>query len=405
MPLARARLRRLAPLILAPLLALAPLVLGGLRTRAQDTPAVEPRTVGPRTIDPRLLVGGPELARLVAAQALPDAGAPVAEATPEESTPPAAEPASTPAAEPSSGPEEVTVGLYLHHVPELDLHSSSYLADFYLWFRWTGSIDPTDTYELVNLVDGWDVMRTPLFVNDAGEPEADTLPDGSHYQCFHVQGRFGHPFDVHAYPFDAQDLVIQIEDGEHLERDLVYRIDPGTRQIHPEMQIAGWGLGTPEPEVISSHYATNFGDTRNDPSGDSYSQFRYSLRVERPVMGAFVKTVVPIAVVMLITLLMLLIESKYFEGRLGLGITSLISAVALQLTAAADLPTTGYLVLLDHIYNAAYVVIFVALLESVVSVKLADDGHEARARKLDVVSLGVLTFAFFGTVTYLFVTR
>lgn len=305
----------------------------------------------------------------------------------------------------SEGPSHVTVGLYLHHLPELDLRSSSYLADFYLWFLWRGEIDPTESFEITNLVEGWDLMKTPLYVDDEGNPAPEALPDGRRYQLFHVQGRFGHPFDVHAYPFDEQDIVIEIEDGEYLTDELVYEVDPGSSLLHPTLELPGWELGTPTPVVVESVYPTNFGDIRHPEGNDHYSQFRYQLRVRRPVLGAFVKTIVPIGVVMLITLVMFFIDPKYFEGRLGLGITSLISAVALQLTAAADLPATGYLVLLDHVYNASYVVIFVALLESVISVGMADRGDVVRARRLDVASFVILTALFFGTVVGLIVTR
>jgi hypothetical protein len=233
-----------------------------------------------------------------------------------------------------------------------------------------------------------------VYVDDEGNPAPEDLPDGRHYQLFHVQGRSGHPFDVHAYPFDEQDIVIEIEDGEHLTDELVYEVDPGSSLLHPTLEIPGWELGTPTPVVV-----------RHPEGNDHYSQFRYRLRVRRPVLGAFVKTIVPIGVVMLITLVMFFIDPKYFEGRLGLGITSLISAVALQLTAAADLPATGYLVLLDHVYNASYLVIFVALLESVISVGIADRGDVVRARRLDFATLFVLMLLFFGTVATLIATR
>src|SRR5262245_30141278 len=44
-------------------------------------------------------------------------------------------------------PERVTIGLFLDHVPVIDLHSNTYIADFYIWFRWKGDIDPTASYE------------------------------------------------------------------------------------------------------------------------------------------------------------------------------------------------------------------------------------------------------------------
>lgn len=291
--------------------------------------------------------------------------------------------------------QQVHVGLYLHHVPELDIRTNSYLADFYLWFRWQGDIDPTETFEFTNLVDGWDVMRVALYTDDDGAPQPDVLPDGSRYQVFHVQGRFGHPFDVRGYPFDEQEVVILVEEADATPEQLVYVVDPGTEEVHEALQIPGWLLDGVHAEVREATYRTNFGDTRRTPGADRYTQLRYSLHVVRPVLGNLVMTVLPVTIVMLITLVIFLIDSKYFEGRLGLGITSLISAVALQLTASGDLPATGYMVLLDHIYNVSYLVIFLSLLESVVAVRLHDAGRELAARRLDTFSLFALSALFF----------
>ncbi len=248
-------------------------------------------------------------------------------------------------------------------------------------------------------------MRVTLYTDDDGNPQPEELPDGSLYQVFHIQGRFGHPFDVHDYPFDAQRIVILIEEAEHPPETLVYVVDEGTREVHDTVVIPGWVIGEVEATARDVVYRTNFGDPRRTAGSDRYTQLRYSLRVARPLLGNLVMTVLPIAVVMLITFVMFGVESKYFEGRLGLGITSLISAVALQLTAAGDLPATGYLVLLDQIYNVSYVVIFLSLLESVVAVRLYDADRLAASRRLDIISLFAMTFLFFGGIAAIIITR
>jgi hypothetical protein len=306
----------------------------------------------------------------------------------------------TPRSQPSSPlpvPRPVYVGIYLNQVPSLDLESNRYIADFYLWFRWQGDdIDPSSTYEFMNAVESWDLLRAPIYVDDDGNAVPDDLGDGWRYQVFHVQGHFGHPFDVRAYPFDSQDIVIVLEDTDAVVEDMIYVVDESTHTLPNDLAIPGWDLGAVTATVIEQDYPTNFGDTRRGAGEDRYSRFRYALRVTRPVIGYAATTILPIAIVMLITMVMFLIDPKYFEGKLGLGITSLISAVALQLTTAGDLPSTGYLVLLDHIYNLSYGTIFFALLASVVSVRVHDKGNEARAAIIDRISLAVSVVIFFG---------
>jgi hypothetical protein len=334
------------------------------------------------------------------AQPQPDGDPATGPSTPSEADEEAAAEAESERSQPSGElptPRPVYVGMYIFHVPELDLSTNSYLVDFYLWFRWQGDdIDPSSTFEFMNLVGGWDLMAITVYTDDEGAPAIEDLGDGWRYQVFHYQGRFGHAFDIRAYPFDSQELVVMLEDTDLVVDDMNYIVDEGTNTLHPGLEIPGWDINGVHAEIIEQDYPTNFGDTRRAPGADRYSRFRYAVRVSRPVLGYAATTLLPIAIVMLITLVMFLIESKYFEGRMGLGITSLISAVALQLIAAGDLPANGYLVLLDHVYNLSYAVIFLSLAESVISVRIHDRGEVERARRLDLLTMVAMLALFFG---------
>lgn len=297
------------------------------------------------------------------------------------------------------GPRRVYVGVYAFHVPQLDLSSNAYLVDFWIWFRWKGSdVDPSKTFEFMNQFEAWDLLKQPVYVDESGNAKPDAIGDDWFYQVFHVQARFGRPFDVRRYPFDEQELVIAIEDTNSTTQDMVYVADSGTTAIDPGLDIPGWKLLDVRARVTEAVYPTNFGDPRRPVGQDRYTRFQYSILIARPVMGYLATTLLPVSIVMLITFAVFLIPSRYFEGRLGLGITSLISAVALQLTAAGDLPKTGYLVLLDHVYNLSYLVIFIATIESVIAVRLADDEREAASKRLDRWTLALSSVGYFGTV-------
>src|SRR5262245_42865537 len=108
--------------------------------------------------------------------------------------PPAPKPAeaSCPPAVADGTPQPVIVGIYLTQIAAIDVKANTFLADFYLWFRWRGKIDPTRTYELVNAIEQWDFMREAVYKDDEGEPKAEELADGCRFQQFHIQGRFAH---------------------------------------------------------------------------------------------------------------------------------------------------------------------------------------------------------------------
>jgi len=51
-------------------------------------------------------------------------------------------------------PQEAQVGFYLMNLYGLNMDEHSFYADFYVWFKWRGDIDPTNI-EFVNTIEKW----------------------------------------------------------------------------------------------------------------------------------------------------------------------------------------------------------------------------------------------------------
>lgn len=302
----------------------------------------------------------------------------------------------------ASGPRPVYVGVYAIHVPHLDMMSNSYLIDFWIWFRWKGEdLNPVRSFQFMNQFQGWDTLQQPVYVDADGREKADPVGDGWFYQCLHVQTRFSRPFDLRRYPFDEQQLVVAIEDLDSTTDQMIYVPDAGSTAVDAGLDIPGWHLKKVTAEVAEAVYPTNFGDPRRPVGEDRYTRFAYTLHISRPVLGYLTTTLVPITIVMLITFCAFLVPLAHFEGRLSLAITSLISAVALHLTVSADLPKTGFVVLLDHVYNVAYLLILGATAESVFALRLSVLGQEGAAKTLDRWALGLFALTYFGSVALL----
>jgi hypothetical protein len=308
--------------------------------------------------------------------------------------------ASCPAPAAAGAAQGVVVGMYVNQVASIDVKGNTFLADFYLWFRWQGDIDPTLTFELVNAIEPWSFAREAVYKDAAGTPHPDVLPDGCKFQQFHIQGRFGHPFELSAYPLDEQLIRIKLEDSKYTSNELVYIGDEKDSRADPALKIPGWTILESRGEVGSRTYATAMGDPRL--SALPCTQFRFTMRLGRPLVGYLSKTLVPISFVLLITILIFFVGHKYFEGRLGLAVTNLISAVALQLTTNADLPQVGYLVLVDKLYNFSYLLILFSMFESTLAVRYHDAGNEALAKRLDRGAIGVSVVALLGVMVWVF---
>jgi predicted small integral membrane protein len=104
-----------------------------------------------------------------------------------------------------------------------------------------------------------------------------------------------------------------------------------------------------------------------------------------------IKTFVPIALIVVCAALVFFVRPHYVEGRMGLGITALLTLVALQLTSGASLPEVDYLMMLDKIYLLAYFFIIISLAHVVAtSWRSADPNAEASISRGDRIWVTVL---------------
>ncbi len=294
------------------------------------------------------------------------------------------------AASPTPKPEQVLVGAYINDIQQLDFKTNNYVIDLYVWFRWTSpDTDPSKSMEFMNRYASDDNRRDEL--TDA--PEA--MPDGSNYAILRYQGRFSTKFPLEAYPFDTQTLKVIMEDTLAGAAEQAYVADGKTPVIiDPIITLPGFKVGKPTMQITTNTYPTNFGDL-SKPKAEPYSRIVISVPVTRPVIAMSLKTFVPIILIVICASLVFFVRPRYVEGRIGLGITALLTLVALQLTATAGLPDVDYLMMLDKVFLLAYLLIIMALACVVMtSWQAADPDAEAKIKRTDRIWAAGLIAAY-----------
>ncbi len=285
-------------------------------------------------------------------------------------------------------PVRVTVGAYVNDIQHINLESHSYAVDIYLWFRWRDrTVSPTESVEMVNPFELWG--HTTDLIYD--EPEE--ISPGEFYQVLRVQGRFSKKFLLTNFPYDRQELVVEFEDSQHPSNRLIYEPDNNPLTVNPRLVLPGFHVSTPSLEIETFQYPTAFGDPRLDRP-HSYSRARIKIPIARPIVTYSVKLLLPITCVVLCASLMLLIRATYVDARVGIGITSLLTVVALQLSSNQQMPSVDYLVLMDKVYISAYVYILAALAVVLYTARLVDAQHLDRAEKLQRRLFAILTGLF-----------
>ncbi|MBC75646.1 MAG: hypothetical protein CME64_06490 [Halobacteriovoraceae bacterium] len=282
----------------------------------------------------------------------------------------------------------VRVGAYINDIQELELESHSYAMDLYIWFKWKDkSLNPAESFEFMNPSELWGHMVT----NTYDKPEV--LPDGTLYQVVRIQGRFSEKFNLADYPFDKQRLVVSFEDSANdISEGSKYVLDDGKVGMDSDVKLPGFEIKSPKIELVNQEYNTDFGDTRTIKDRTNYSKVVISVPIERPIFAYLIKLVLPIFCIVFCACLMFLFHPKYIDARVGVGITALLTVVALQITLNNDLPEVAYLILMDKIYIATYMFIILGLAVVMMGSWKLEKGEHLRDKiiKVDRISLGVL---------------
>ncbi len=277
-------------------------------------------------------------------------------------------------------PQRVVIGAFINDIQEIDFRTQSYAVDVYVWFRWTDtSIDPSKSLEFMNR------FAPNAHVRDQIYEPPKVLPDGTLYAVVRNQGRFSTKLALGNYPFDKQELIVDLEDLELGSNFLTYVADKTPLTVSPEIYVPGFRLGPARMDIVEHVYPTNFG---NPTVGDveTYSRARLIVPIERPLTALSVKTFLPILLILACAGLILWVRPAYIDARVGLSVTALLTLlltlVALQLATGRGQAEVDYLTMIDKIYLASYAFILLVLLR-VVRASWRDGEHgsdEAVAR-------------------------
>ena len=129
-------------------------------------------------------------------------------------------------------------------------------------------------------------------------------------------------------------------------------------------------------------YSSNFGDL-NSRANDVYSRVTITIPVMHPVLATSVKVLLPLILVVATASLIFHVAPSLIEARIGLGITALLTLVAMQWSALSSLPDGGYLVMLDVLYIASFMFVLTTLVQTLATSWKAREGDEAGTIRLD----------------------
>jgi len=284
-------------------------------------------------------------------------------------------------------PAIVNVGFLVNDIQDINLEQNRYQIDFYIWYQWTDpELDPASTMEFLNDGERWATTRTPAF------DEPVMLEDGSFYFREHILSMFRSNLPLEDYPYDKPDLKIVIEDVALGVDSLVFVLDDPTVATSPDLSVPGYKVGRPTATVTEWTYSPM---GAMSPSQSASSRIVLTIPMSRPWLPYTVKIFVPFLIIILCASIVLLLHPKHVDARFGMGISALLTLVALKWITDGEMPNVDYLGLVDSLYLMAFLFIAVGLIQTTYSTWRNGEGDDpARLARLGVVTL-VITGTLF----------
>ena len=224
------------------------------------------------------------------------------------------------------------VGFLLANVRNYDVQKGTFDADFFVTFTSDKPMPPLD----VILTNG---------KADVSEKMAETPT----FRMYRFIGTFSSPLDLHDYPFDTQELVIELEDDDNGTDQMVLVADREHTNLDVGFDVPGWEVAFTQARVLNHYFPDRF---ENDDL--YYSRYKFSLGLRRFAASAVFTVFMPAIIIVLISVSGLWIPREELEVRSNATTPMLAAAVLFHYSLIQSLPATGYLTRADKLMMGVY---------------------------------------------------
>ena len=303
--------------------------------------------------------------------------------------------------DPSAGPTDVHASVFVIDIKRIEDVDLTFTADFTVQLRWhdprlAGADTPSGTPRAIELGDAWHPFLQIINPRDLSTRYPERLIADDAGQCTYFQrfiGTMSFPLDLRDFPFDSQELSFELVAAFHTANEVNFVIDEATTGRSDEFTIVDWEVG-PAEFVIEPIQLRK--------GGLNMAGVRAVFGARRYAYYFVLKVIVPLVIIAAMSWIVFLIDPRQFGPQLGLGATSVLTLVAYRFMLGNLVPRVSYFTRLDIFILGATVLVFMALIEAVVTGSLGGRDQLELARRIDRVSRIVFPIAFVGLIAYAF---
>jgi hypothetical protein len=288
-----------------------------------------------------------------------------------------------------AGPTKVEVEISLLDVDDVDGASQSFEANVYYEQRWN---DPRLAHEDIGgrsrpLSEIWH-PRIQLFnqqrVWKSFPDVVEIAPSGDVIYRQRVWGSFSQPLVLRDFPFDRQVFEIQLGAVGYTSEQVALVVDPESR-ISQRFSLPDWN-------VVSWKVESNAIQTV--PGGKKLAAITLSFEATRRA-GYFIgQVIVPLVLIVAMSWVVFWIDPRESGTQISVAITAMLTVMAYRFAVGTNLPKLEYMTRLDLFILGSSILVFVSLIQVVVTSSLAKTDRILKARKIDLWCRWLFPIAF-----------
>ncbi len=271
----------------------------------------------------------------------------------------------------SAQPDTVKIGAFINDIYDINLEEKSFSAQFWVWFNYKKhDLNPLESLEIPNAKS---VENSLSFVEDKG---------GLVWASKKVTAVLKKDWDVRKFPFDEQQMNIELEESNLDASKMVYVADKENTKFDTTFHLSNWVIERFEMITKTKKYDTNYGDPTLSADSE-YPHASINIYIKRKSWGLFFSLFTGLYVAFFISSLVFFIDPIDADPRFGLSVGALFAAVGNKYIVDSILPQSTTFTLVDKLHIVTYVFLLLCIVLSVISLRMWKNGREEKSRRFD----------------------
>jgi len=273
----------------------------------------------------------------------------------------------------------VFVGVDVIRINDVNIKDMLWDVDLFMWFKWAGGrLDAKDIERItaINAVKEQSVLLK------------ENLSSPVKYRAYRKRLTLGAPFDLSAFPFDAQTLPLSIAHMNRNSTHVMLVLDSRHMETAPveDIKPQEWTYGGRNAFSDLYRYQSTFGDPdyrmgKGYKSPVYFSTVNLEIVIKRILNPYLYTFFLPLAIILGIVLLVLWVPIDQFSPRLGAAISGLVGILVYHMSQKNAFPKVGYIMTADYYFLVAYAFVVAIIICIIFTQTLMASGQKEMAKR------------------------